>query len=237
MPPLTVVNDLTIEAATVNGSGSQSANLVITKAIFHMGIPVAPKNVFPSNIEGLPTWFDVRVSPQGYACRSTDVDILISLNATTWLSDVPKVRPGGAVIHDAAYPMVGAAVRDDVTFYPVPFAALAKEKITRAELRKYLTNMIYVGVLAELLGIELGAIELALKDQFRKKVSAIATNIAAVQVGIDYAREHFTPFTQMRVERANLNAGKVLMDGNQAAALGSLMAGCTVAAWYPITPS
>jgi len=127
-----VVNDLTIQAATVNGSGSQSSNLVLTKAIFRMGIPVAPKNVFPSNIEGLPTWFDVRVSPQGYQCRSREVDILVALNLGTWNTDVAGVKSGGVVIHEAKYPVAGPTLRDDLTYYAVPFAALAKEKIKAA---------------------------------------------------------------------------------------------------------
>src|SRR5579872_3008359 len=152
MPVVSSVNDFTIRAATVNGSGSQSANLVLTNAIFRMGIPVAPKNVFPSNIEGLPTWFDVRVSPRGYQCRSRDIDIMVALNPATWHTDVRDVKAGGVVIHEAAY-SVGAAARMDVTYYAVPFAKLAKEHVSDGALRKYLTNMIYVGVVARLLGI------------------------------------------------------------------------------------
>src|SRR5665213_3937517 len=139
-------NDFTIRVATVNGSGSQSSNLVLTNAIFRLGIPVAPKNVFPSNIEGLPTWFDVRISPEGYQCRTRDVDVLVALNATTWQSDVLGVKPGGAIVHEAAYPIVGDTKRDDVTYYPVPFAEIGKKSIENGALRKYLINMIYVGV-------------------------------------------------------------------------------------------
>jgi len=233
-----VVNDLTIQAATVNGSGSQSSNLVLTKAIFRMGIPVAPKNVFPSNIEGLPTWFDVRVSPQGYQCRSREVDILVALNLGTWNTDVAGVKAGGVVIHEAKYPVAGPTQRDDLTYYAVPFAALAKEKIKAEGLRKYLTNMIYVGVLAHLLGIELSAIEGALRDQFRRKPAAVDTNMQAVMVGHDYAAaelDKVDPYVLERME--GRTEGRILMEGNQASALGALMGGATVAAWYPITPS
>ena len=233
-----VVNDLTIQAATVNGSGSQSSNLVLTKAIFRMGIPVAPKNVFPSNIEGLPTWFDVRVSPRGYTCRSRDIDILVALNINTWSTDVPAVSPGGVVVHESSYAVSGPTARDDLTYYPVPFLQLAKQRITQDGLRKYLTNMIYVGVLAELLGIELEAIESALRDQFRSKPKAVETNMEAVRIGLEYAAENLVKADPHRLERMTGHTeGRVLMEGNQAAALGSLMAGCTVAAWYPITPS
>jgi 2-oxoglutarate ferredoxin oxidoreductase subunit alpha len=233
-----VVNDLTIQVATINGSGSQSSNLTLTRAIFRMGIPVAPKNVFPSNIEGLPTWFDVRVSPQGYQCRTSDLDILVALNPATWTSDVPEVKPGGVIVHEATYPVVGAAARDDVTYYPVPFTKLAKERIGQDSLRKYLTNMVYVGVLAHLLGIELEAIESALRDQFRTKPKAVAVNMEAVTLGLDYARENLEKSDPYRLQRiSGRTEGRILIEGNQAAALGCLMGGCTVAAWYPITPS
>ncbi|HEV7678935.1 MAG TPA: 2-oxoacid:acceptor oxidoreductase subunit alpha, partial [Candidatus Dormibacteraeota bacterium] len=238
MPTRQVVNDLTIQAATVNGSGSQSSNLVLTKAIFRMGIPVAPKNVFPSNIEGLPTWFDVRVSPQGYQCRSREVDILVALNIGTWSTDVAGVKPGGVVIHEAKYPVAGPTQRDDLTYYAVPFAQLAKEKISTEGLRKYLTNMIYVGVLAQLLDIDVEAIRSGLQDQFRKKPAAVDTNMHAVMVGHDYARENLEKQDPYRLERmTGVTEGRILMEGNQASALGALMGGATVAAWYPITPS
>jgi 2-oxoglutarate/2-oxoacid ferredoxin oxidoreductase subunit alpha len=233
-----VVNDLTIQAATVNGSGSQSSNLVLTKAIFRMGIPVAPKNVFPSNIEGLPTWFDVRVSPQGYQCRSREVDILVALNLGTWNTDVAAVKSGGVVIHEAKYPVAGPTQRDDLTYYAVPFAQLAKERISAEGLRKYLTNMIYVGVLAQLLGIELSAIEGALRDQFRRKPAAVDTNMQAVMVGHEYAAAELAKADPYVLEAmTGRTEGRILMEGNQASALGALMGGATVAAWYPITPS
>jgi 2-oxoglutarate/2-oxoacid ferredoxin oxidoreductase subunit alpha len=233
-----VVNDLCIQAATVNGSGSQSSNLVITKALFHMGIPVAAKNVFPSNIEGLPTWYDIRISPQGYQARKRTVDILIAMNPATFVEDAGNVRPGGAVIHEAALPRIGAAERDDVAWYPVPFARLARERLeAKPDLRKYLQNMIYVGVLAELIGLDPGAVERGVRDQFRTKPKAADLNLAAIQVGVDYVRENLTKTDPFRVAPMDGTRGTVLLDGNRAAALGAIMAGCTVLAWYPITPS
>ncbi|MFN2449839.1 MAG: 2-oxoacid:acceptor oxidoreductase subunit alpha [Candidatus Baltobacteraceae bacterium] len=235
---MSTVNDLTIRAATVNGSGSQSANLVITNAIFRMGIPVAPKNVFPSNIEGLPTWFDVRVSPQGYQCRSSEVDVLVALNASTWQNDVSEVRTGGVVIHESAYPRNGTAEREDVTYYPVPFAKLAKEHIADGAMRKYLTNMIYVGVVAHLLFIPLDAIEAALAAQFKTKPKAVESNMQAVRMGAEYAAANLPKTDSYRLEpMSGKTDAYVLMEGNSAAALGCIMGGCTVVAWYPITPS
>jgi 2-oxoglutarate ferredoxin oxidoreductase subunit alpha len=235
--PAAVVNDLCIQAATVNGSGSQSANLVITKALFHMGIPVAAKNVFPSNIEGLPTWYDIRITPRGYQARKRSVDILVAMNPATFAADAANVRPGGAVIHEEALRR-GSAERDDVAWYPVPFARLARERLeAKPDLRKYLQNMIYVGVLAELIGLDPAAVERGVRDQFRTKPKAAELNLAAIQVGVEYTREHLVKTDPFRVEAMDGTRGAVLLDGNRAAALGAIMAGCTVLAWYPITPS
>jgi 2-oxoglutarate ferredoxin oxidoreductase subunit alpha len=235
---VSTVNDLTIRAATVNGSGSQSANLVLTNAIFRLGIPVAAKNVFPSNIEGLPTWFDVRVSPQGYRCRSRDVDLLVALNIATWVQDVASVKSGGAIVHEAAYPIAGPTQRHDVVYYPVPFAKLAKEHFTDGAMRKYLVNMVYVGVVAHLLDLPAADIEASLEAQFKTKPKAVESNMRAVQVGIEYAAANLSKSDPYRLERmTGKTDGLVLLDGNSAAALGCVMGGCTVAAWYPITPS
>ncbi|HEY9179173.1 MAG TPA: 2-oxoacid:acceptor oxidoreductase family protein, partial [Candidatus Baltobacteraceae bacterium] len=235
---MNTVNDLTIRAATVNGSGSQSANLVLTNAIFRMGIPVAPKNVFPSNIEGLPTWFDVRVCAQGYQCRTRDIDVLVALNPATWHADVKDVRPGGVIVHEQSYAVTGDAARDDVTYYAVPFGKLAKEHVADGAMRKYLTNMIYVGVLAHLLGIAPETIEEALRAQFKRKPKAVDTNMEAVRLGSDYAASNLTKSDLYRLQpMSGKTDGLMLMDGNNAAALGCVMGGCTVAAWYPITPS
>lgn len=233
-----VTNDFTIRVATVNGSGSQSSNLVLTNAIFRLGIPVAPKNVFPSNIEGLPTWFDVRISSKGYACRTRDVDLLVALNVATWRNDIASVKAGGAVIHEAAYPVAGESCRDDIVYYAVPFNELAKTNFSDGALRKYLLNMIYVGVVAELLGIGEADVEAAIAGQFKRKAKAAATNVEAAHIGFTYAREHLKKSDRYALERmSGATDGRSFLDGNRAAALGCIMGGCTVAAWYPITPS
>ncbi len=234
--PEPIVNDLTIQAATVNGSGSQTANLVLTRAIFKMGIPVAPKNVFPSNIEGLPTWYQLRVTPEGHMARSDRVDIMIAFNAATWRDDLKTVRPGGVVIHEESYSTADA--RTDVVYYAVPFSKLAKSKIPNETLRKQLANMIYVGVVAGVLGIPWEAVEHGVKRQFLSKPKAVQVNLDAVKVGLDYWQDNFSKQDHYRLEpMTGAVEGKVLVEGNQAAALGALMGGVTVAAWYPITPS
>ncbi len=231
-----IVNDLTIQAATVNGSGSQTANLVLTRAIFHMGIPVAPKNVFPSNIEGLPTWYQLRVTPEGHMARSDKVDILVAYNVATWRDDLNTVRPGGVVIHEEAFSTADA--RTDVTYYAVPFSKLAKAKIQSDTLRKQLANMIYVGVVAGVLGIPWEALEHGVRRQFLAKPRAVPVNLDAVKVGNDYWQDNFSKQDPYRLEpMTGAVEGKVLVEGNQAAALGALMGGVTVVAWYPITPS
>jgi 2-oxoglutarate/2-oxoacid ferredoxin oxidoreductase subunit alpha len=231
-----IINDLTIQAATVNGSGSQTANLVLTRAIFKMGIPVAPKNVFPSNIEGLPTWYQLRVTPEGHMARSDRVDILVAFNATTWREDLRTVRPGGVVIHEEAYSTADA--RTDLIYYPVPFSKLAKAKIPSETLRKQLANMIYVGVVAGVLGIPWEALEHGVRRQFLSKPKAVQVNLDAIKVGLDHWQDNFSKQDAYRLEpMTGAVEGKVLVEGNQAAALGALMGGVTVAAWYPITPS
>ena len=230
------VNDLTIQAATVNGSGSQTANLVLTRAIFHMGIPVAPKNVFPSNIEGLPTWYQLRITPEGHMARSDKVDILVAYNVATWREDLTTVRQGGVVIHEEAFSTADG--RSDVTYYGVPFAKLAKSKIQSDTLRKQLANMIYVGVVAGVLGIPWEALEHGVRRQFLSKPKAVQVNLDAIKVGFDYWQDNFSKQDPYRLEpMTGVVEGKVLVEGNQAAALGALMGGVTVVAWYPITPS
>jgi len=231
-----IVNDLTIQAATVNGSGSQTANLVLTRAIFHMGIPVAPKNVFPSNIEGLPTWYQLRITPEGHMARSDKVDVLVAFNVATWREDLKTVRQGGVVVHEEAFSTADA--RTDVTYYAVPFAKLAKSKIQSDTLRKQLANMIYVGVVAGVLGIPWESIEHAVRRQFLAKPKAVPVNLDAIKVGFDYWQDNFSKQDPYRLQpMTGVVEGKVLVEGNQAAALGALMGGVTVVAWYPITPS
>jgi 2-oxoglutarate/2-oxoacid ferredoxin oxidoreductase subunit alpha len=231
-----IVNDLTIQAATVNGSGSQTANLVLTRAIFHMGIPVAPKNVFPSNIEGLPTWYQLRITREGHMARNDKVDILVAFNVATWREDLKTVRAGGVVIHEEAFST--AEARADLTYYAVPFAKLAKAKIASDTLRKQLANMIYVGVIAGVLGIPWESLEHGVKRQFLAKPKAVGVNLDAIKVGFDHWQDNFSKQDPYRLETmSGAVEGKVLVEGNQAAALGAVMGGATVVAWYPITPS
>src|SRR5258708_6699990 len=230
-----IVNNLTIQAATVNGSGSQPANLVLTRAIFHMGIPVAPKNVFPSNIEGLPTWYQLRITPQGHMARSDRVDILVAFNAATWREDLKTVRPGGVVIHEESYSTADA--RTDVVYYSVPFAKLAKAKIASDTLPKQLANMIYVGVVAGVLGIPWESLEHGVRRQFLAKPKAVQVNLDAMKVGLDYYQDTFSKQDSSRREpMTGVVGGKVLVEGNEAAALGALLGEVPVPPWYPISP-
>ncbi|MBA2356175.1 MAG: 2-oxoacid:acceptor oxidoreductase subunit alpha [Acidobacteria bacterium] len=233
-PPL--VNDLSIQVATVNGSGSQTANLVLLRSIFQMGVPVSGKNLFPSNIAGLPTWYTIRANRHGYIARKKEIDLLVAMNPETAREDVLSLEPGRAVVYDEALKL--DQVRPDITFYPVPFDKIVAEVCPDARLRRLVRNMIYDGVLAHLLGIDLAEMDTALTRLMKKKAKALTLNLAALQAGFAYASEHFegrpVPF---RVERMRETHDLILIEGNGAAALGCLMAGVTVVAWYPITPS
>jgi 2-oxoglutarate ferredoxin oxidoreductase subunit alpha len=230
----TVVNDFAIQVATVNGSGSQSANTVLLRTLFQMGVPVSGKNLFPSNIAGLPTWYTIRVSRDGWVARKKEVDLLVAMNGETAREDVAGLLPGAAVVYDA--PLELESLRSDLFFYPVPFDGLVEPVSSDAKLRKLLRNMVYVGVLAGLLGLELDEVERALGRVFGKKQKALELNLKAVRAGLAHAAavEKRDPF---RVERMDATRGKIIIDGNAAAALGALFAGVTVVTWYPITPS
>ena len=229
------VNDFNIQVATVNGSGSQTANLVLFRSIFKMGIPVSGKNLFPSNIAGLPTWYTIRVSRDGYLARKPEVDVLVAMNTATAREDVMGLNPGAAVVYDEAMEL--SAVRDDLTFYPVPFTSLVAEACPNAKLRRLVRNMVYVGVLAKLLNIDLVHVEESLHGQLGRKVKALELNQAALRGGYEYAVEHLGQQNRFVLEPMSETSGKILVDGNSAAALGAMMAGVTVVAWYPITPS
>ena len=231
----TIVNDLSIQVATINGSGSQSSNSVLMRAIFQMGVPVSGKNLFPSNIQGLPTWFTIRASKHAYVARKRDVDMLIAMNPQTAREDAQTLKPGSAVIYEQSLGL--DKLRDDLIFYPVPFAELAKDVIDESRLRKLLANMIYVGVAGHLLSIDREEIRQAITKQFKAKMKAVELNVKAVDVGFDYAEKHLTKADPLKIERMNETAGKILIDGNAAGALGSMFNGVTVVAWYPITPS
>jgi len=230
-----VVNDFSIQVATVNGSGSQTANLVLLRSILLMGVPVSGKNMFPSNIAGLPTWYTIRASKRGYIGRKKEVDFLVAMNPETAKEDVLTLDPGAAVVYDA--PLKLDALRNDLTFYPVPFDKLVTPVCPDAKLRRLVRNMIYDGVLAKLLGIDMTLMEKALNKQLGKKGKAVLLNQGALKAGWDYADANFTKQDPYTIQPMNETAGKILIDGNAAAAIGCMMAGVTVVAWYPITPS
>jgi 2-oxoglutarate ferredoxin oxidoreductase subunit alpha len=230
-----VTNDFSIQVATVNGSGSQTANLVLLRSIFQMGIPVSGKNLFPSNIAGLPTWYTIRANHRGYISRKKEIDFLVAMNPETAKDDVMSLEPGRAVVYDA--PLKLDALRSDLIFYAVPFDKIVAEVCTDAKLRRLVKNMIYDGVLAELLSIDIAEMEKALTRQLGKKPKALALNLAALAAGKKWAAENLTKVDPYRVEPLDKTAGQILIEGNAAAAMGCLFAGVTVVAWYPITPS
>jgi 2-oxoglutarate ferredoxin oxidoreductase subunit alpha len=230
-----VVNDFSIQIATVNGSGSQTANMVLLRSILLMGVPVSGKNMFPSNIAGLPTWYTIRASKRHYIARKKEVDFLIAMNPETAKEDVLTLEPGAAVVYDE--PLKLNTLRNDLVFYAVPFDALVKPVCPDAKLRRLVRNMIYDGILAKLLGIDLALMEKALAKQLGKKAKAVTLNAAALKAGWDYAEANLAKQDPFCIEPMNETAGKILIDGNAAAAIGCMMAGVTVVAWYPITPS
>ena len=230
-----VVNDFSIQVATVNGSGSQTANMVLLRAIFQMGVPVSGKNLFPSNIAGLPTWFTIRASKHGYIARKKETDFLVAMNPETARDDILSLAPGAAVVYDE--PLKLDQLRDDLIFYPVPFDKLVAPCCPEAKLRKLVRNMIYDGVMARLLGIDLAQVETALRKQFKKKVKAAELNWNAALAGYTFAEENLEKRDPYFIEPMNETAGKIIIDGNAAAALGAMFAGVSVVTWYPITPS
>jgi 2-oxoglutarate ferredoxin oxidoreductase subunit alpha len=230
-----VVNDFSIQIATINGSGSQTANMVLLRSILLMGVPVSGKNMFPSNIAGLPTWYTIRASKRHYIARKKEVDFLIAMNPETAKEDVLTLEPGAAVVYDEALKL--NELRKDLIFYPVPFDTLVKPVCPDAKLRRLVRNMIYPGILAKLLGIDPVLMEKALAKQLGKKAKAMILNAAALKAGFDYAEATFTKQDPFAIEPMNETAGKILIEGNAAAAIGCMMAGVTVVAWYPITPS
>ena len=230
-----VVNDFSIQIATVNGSGSQTANMVLLRSILLMGVPVSGKNMFPSNIAGLPTWYTIRASKRGYIGRKKEVDFLVAMNPETAKEDVLTLDPGAAVVYDE--PLKLNTLRSDLIFYPVPFDKLVAPVCPDAKLRRLVRNMIYDGILAKLLGIDMALMEKALGKQLGKKAKAVALNAGALKAGYEYAQANFTKQDPFFLEPMDQTKGKILIEGNAAAAIGCMMAGVTVVAWYPITPS
>ena len=231
------VNDFVVRFANVNGTGSASANALFTKAIFRLGVPVTPKNIFPSNIQGLPTWYEVRVSEKGYLGRREGVDLMVAVNPQSMKKDYADVHPGGYFVFDSTKPLPPGYDRTDVTHVGIPMTALCNAQYSDARQRQLFKNIVYIGALSALFDIDFSALEGLIGEQFKGKEKLIEPNITALKMGVDYVRENFDCPLELRVERRDLLGEKILYSGNSACALGAIYAGATVAAWYPITPS
>jgi len=231
------LNDFVIKLANVNGTGSASANTLLMKAIFRMGVPVIGKNYFPSNIQGLPTWYEIRITRDNYVARSGRVDVMVAMNAETYAKDIREVSPGGYLLYDSTWPRHALLARDDITIIGVPLARLCNETFQGVRARILLKNIMYAGVLAALLEIDLDIMRTLLSESYANKKALLDSNVQALEMGFNYAKEHFPTPLPLRVARMDKTHDHVLIDGNTAAALGCLYAGATVGAWYPITPS
>ncbi len=231
------VNDFAFKMATVNGTGSASANSLLMQAIFRMGIPVSGKNIFPSNIQGLPTWYEIRVSKDGYTARPEAIDLVVALNTSTYDRDISAVRPGGYLVYDSSWPLDEALLREDITLLGVPFGHLCVENFEGDRARTLLRNIVYTGTLAALLGIDMDIVGEMLREKFSKKKSLLDANFQAIALGHEYAVRNFSCPLPFHLERMNATAQSIVIDGNTAAGLGAVFAGATVGAWYPITPS
>jgi len=231
------VNDFAFKLANVNGTGSASANSLLMQAIFRMGIPVSGKNLFPSNIQGLPTWYEIRVNKDGFTARTADYDLVVAMNAETYARDVKEVRSGGYVLYDSTWPLDPKHIRPDVTYLGVPYAQLCNDAFTNSRERTLMKNITYVGTLTALLDIDMGVVAGMLMEKFSKKPALMESNRKAIELGYQYAKEHFACPLDLRLEKLDATKDSILIDGNTATALGCVYAGATVAAWYPITPS
>ncbi len=234
---MTGINDFALKLANVNGTGSASANGLLMQSMFRMGIPVAGKNLFPSNIQGLPTWYEIRVSKQGYGARALDYDLMVAMNGSTYARDITEVRSGGYVLYDSTWPLPSELHRDDVTFLGVPLAKMLTESVPEPKTRILLKNIMYTGSLAALLNLDMEIIEELIKEAYGKKQALLDVNRKALHQGYDYAKQHLACPLPFHCEGMDANGNKILIDGNTATALGAIWAGATVAAWYPITPA
>lgn len=229
------INDFVLKFATVNGSGSASANTMVAKTLFRMGIPVSPKNIFPSNIQGLPTWYEVRVSEAGYTARRDGIDLMVAMNPQSYADDIKEVVPGGWLMYDSTMPRIWG--RDDITILAIPIAELCARRWSDPRQRQLLKNMVYVGALTALLDIDVEVLKGVISDQLKGKEKLVSANLEAVGLGREYAFAHFSCPLAIRTRPATGAKGKILVSGNDAGGLGALYAGATVCAWYPITPS
>lgn len=231
------INDFAFKMGTVNGTGSASANALLMQAIFRMGIPVTGKNIFPSNIQGLPTWYEIRVSKDGYTARPSEVDLVVALNPATYARDVASVRPGGYLMYDSSWPLDPDLVKEGITVLGIPFGRMCVETFEKDRDRTLLRNIAYAGALAALLDIDMTVVEQMLNEKFGKKPRLLESNHKAIHLGYDYAKANFTCPLPFRLEKMDATGDAILMDGNTACALGAVYAGATVGAWYPITPA
>jgi 2-oxoglutarate/2-oxoacid ferredoxin oxidoreductase subunit alpha len=237
MADASFVNDFVIKFANVNGTGSASANSLIMKAIFRMGVPVTGKNYFPSNIQGLPTWYEIRVTKQAYAARASQVDIMVAMNAETYSKDIRELKSGGYLIYDSTWPRSALLQRGDITVIPVPLAKIVNENFDGVRNRILLKNIAYAGVLAALLDVDLKIIDGLLSESYGKKPKLLESNSKALRLGYEYVKANLSSPLPLRVEHMDKTKGHIMIDGNTAAGLGCVFAGATVGAWYPITPS
>jgi 2-oxoglutarate ferredoxin oxidoreductase subunit alpha len=231
------VNDFVIKFANVNGTGSASANSMLMKTVFRMGVPVVGKNYFPSNIQGMPTWYEIRVTKDGYMARSGRVDLMVAMNAETYAKDIQEVSTGGYLLYDSSWPRPTLLKRDDITILGVPLARMCNETFQGARNRILLKNIMYAGVLVALLDMDLELIRSMIAESYAAKKALLDANVQALEIGFNYAKEHLVCPLPLRMQRMNGTAGHVMIDGNTTAAMGCLYAGATVGAWYPITPS
>ena len=235
--PITKINNFVVKFANVNGSGSASANNMFAKSVFRMGIPMSPHNIFPSNIQGLPTWYEVRISEDGYLGRRENVDLMIAMNEQTIKEDINTVVPGGYVLYDSSKALANRLIREDVNYLPIPLKDICLREFPNPTQRQLFKNIVYVGALAAFLNIDFKILTAMVSDQFRGKEKLILPNIHALELGHQYASDNFKCPLRLRLKRSNKNKGKILMDGNTAVGLGCVYGGATIASWYPITPS
>jgi 2-oxoglutarate ferredoxin oxidoreductase subunit alpha len=235
--PLHAINEFVVRFANVNGSGSASANQLFARAILRMGVPVAPRNIFPSNIQGLPTWYEVRVSAANHLGARGGTDLMVAMNPQTWDKDVASIEPGGYLFYDSSRPIPATSLRQDISVFPTPLTEICNRNYSDARARQLFKNIVYVGALAALLDIELAVLEELIGEQFNRKEKLVEPNLRALKLGHDYARQQFRCPIGLHVERRQLINDRIFVDGNSAAALGAVYAGATVCAWYPITPS
>jgi len=234
---LSAVNDFVVKFANVNGSGSASANELFARAILRMGVPVSPRNIFPSNIQGLPTWYEVRVTERGWLGRRGGVDLMVAMNPQTWNQDIAEIEPGGYLFYDSTRPLPASKFRDDINVIGMPLTDICNATYDDSRQRQLFKNIIYVGALAALLDMDAGAIAELIGEQYKGKEKLLKPNLNAMQMGRDYALAHLKCPIGLRVKKADAVGSKIFMEGNSAAALGAVYGGATVCAWYPITPS